>query len=76
LKFTETDERGIRIITKACLEKIVKKQSMHPCEPTPVHIVKGNNFENSNVTRTEMRLIKINMDPYASAVGSLMSAQL
>ena len=45
-------------ITKACLEKIVKKQSMHASEPTPVHIVKGNNFENSSVTRTEMRLIK------------------
>jgi hypothetical protein len=55
LKFTEIDERGIRIITKACLEKIVKKQSMHASEPTPVHIVKGNNFENLSVTRTDMR---------------------
>jgi hypothetical protein len=55
LKFTETDKRGIRIITKACLEKIVKKQSMHASEPTPVHIVKGNNFKNLSVTRTDMR---------------------
>jgi hypothetical protein len=49
------DERGIRIITKTCLEKMVKKQSMHASEPTPVHIVKGNNFENLSVTRTDMR---------------------
>jgi hypothetical protein len=60
LKFTETDKRGIRIITKACLEKMVKKQSMQASEPTPVHIVKG----------------QMNINPYASAVGSLMSAQL
>jgi hypothetical protein len=49
------DERGIRIITKACLEKIVKKQSMHASEPTTVHIVKGNSFENFSVIRTDMR---------------------
>jgi hypothetical protein len=47
--------KGIRIITKACLEKIVKKQSMHASEPTPVHIDKGNNFENFSITRTDMR---------------------
>jgi hypothetical protein len=51
----ETDERGIRIITKACLEKIVKKQNMHASEPTHVHIVKGNSFENFSVIRTDMR---------------------
>ena len=66
---------GIRTIAKAYLEKILKK-SMHATKPTPAPIVKGNRFGNFQCSRNRYEIDQMNMVPYASAVGSLMSVQV
>ena len=67
---------GIRTIAKAYLEKILEKQSMHASKPTPAPIVKGNRFRNSKCSRNRYEIDLLNMVPYASAVGSLLSVQV
>ena len=49
---------------------------MHASKHTPVPIVKGNGFENFKCFRNRYEIDQMNMVPYASAVGSLMSVQV
>ena len=49
---------------------------MHTSKPTPTPIVKGNRFGNFQCSRNQYEIDQMNMVPYASAVGSLMSAQV
>ena len=49
---------------------------MHASKPTPAPIVKDNRFGNSKCSRNRYEIDQINMVPYASAVGSLMSVQV
>ena len=49
---------------------------MHASKPTPARIVKGNRFENFKCSRNRYEIDQMNMIPYASAVGSLMSVQV
>ena len=46
---------------------------MHASKPTPAPIVKGNRFGNFQCFRNRYEIDPMNMVPYASAVGSLMS---
>ena len=48
---------------------------MHTSKPTPAPIVKGNRFGNFQCSRNRYEINQMNMVPYASAVGSLMSVQ-
>jgi hypothetical protein len=49
---------------------------MHMSKPTSVPIVKGNRFGNFKCFRNQYEIDQMNMVPYASAVGSSMSAQV
>ena len=49
---------------------------MHTSKPTPAPIVKGNRFGNFQCSRNRYEINQMNMVPYASAVGSLMSVQV
>ena len=49
---------------------------MHASKHTPAPIVKGNSFGNFKCFRNRYEIDQINMVPYASAIGSLMSVQV
>ena len=49
---------------------------MHVSKPMPAPIVKGNRFGNFQCFRNQYEIDQMNMVPYASAVGSLMSEQV
>ena len=49
---------------------------MHASKPTPASIVKDNRFGNFQCFRNRYEIDQMNMVPYASAVGSLMSVQV
>ena len=49
---------------------------MHASKPTPAPKVKGNRFGNFQCFRNRYEIDQMNMVPYASAVGSLMSVQV
>ena len=49
---------------------------MHASKPTSAPIVKGNSYENFKCFRNRYEIDQINMVPYASAFGSLMSVQV
>jgi hypothetical protein len=61
---------------KAYLEKILKKFSMYACNPTPAPIVKGDKYESFQSPRNQYEIDQMKSVPYASAVGSLMYAQV
>jgi hypothetical protein len=61
---------------KAYLEKVLKKFSMHACNPTPAHIVKGDKYESFQSPRNQYEIDQMKSIPYASVVGSLMYAQV
>jgi hypothetical protein len=49
---------------------------MHASKLTPAPIVKGNRFGNFQCSRNQYEIDQMNMVSYASAVGSLMIAQV
>ena len=49
---------------------------MHESKPMPAPIVKGNRFRNFKCSRNRYEINQMNMVPYASAIGSFMSAQV
>jgi hypothetical protein len=58
------------------LENILKKFNMHQCKPSPVLIVKGDRFGNFQSPRNQYEIDQMKSVPYASAIGSLMYAQV
>jgi hypothetical protein len=60
----------------AYLEKVLKKFSVHACNPTPAPIVKGDKFGSFQSPRNQYEIDQMKSVPYASAVGSLMYAQV
>jgi hypothetical protein len=61
---------------EAYLENVLKKFSMHACNPTPAPIVKGDRFGNLQSPMNQYEIDQIKSVPYALAVGSLMYAQV
>jgi hypothetical protein len=66
----------LRLSQKAYLEKVLKKFSMHACNPTSAPIVKGDKYESFQSPRNQYEIDLMKSVPYASAVGSLMYAQV
>jgi hypothetical protein len=64
------------LLQKSYIEKVLKKFNMHKCNPTPTPIVKGVKFGNFQYPRNQYEINEIKVVPYASAVGSLMYAQV
>jgi hypothetical protein len=58
------------------LENILKKFNMHQCKPSPVPIVKGDRFGNFQSPRNQYEIDQMKSVPYASAIRSLMYAQV
>jgi hypothetical protein len=61
---------------KSYLEKVLKKFSMHACNPTPALIVKGDEYESFQSPRNQYEIDQMKSVSYASAVGSLMYTQV
>jgi hypothetical protein len=66
----------LRLSHKAYLEKVLKKFSMHACNPTPAPIVKGDKYGSFQSPRNQYEIDQMKSVSYASAVGSLMYAQV
>ena len=49
---------------------------MHASKPTPAPRARDNSFENFKCSRNQYEIDQINMVPYSSAIGSLMSVQV
>jgi hypothetical protein len=49
---------------------------MHACNPTPAPIVKDDKYVSFQSPRNQYEIDQMKLVPYASAVGSLMYAQL
>jgi hypothetical protein len=56
------------------LEKVLKKFSMHACNPTPAPIVKGDKYGNFQSLMNQYEIDQMIL--YVSTVGSLMYAQV
>jgi hypothetical protein len=61
---------------KAYLEKVLKNFSRNECNPMPAPIVKGDKYESFQNLRNQYEIEQMKSVPYASAVGSLMYAQV
>jgi hypothetical protein len=61
---------------KAYLEKVLKKFSMHACNPMPAPIVKGDKYGSFQSPRNQYEIDQMKSVPHASTVGSLMYAQV
>jgi hypothetical protein len=61
---------------KSYIEKVLKKFNMHKSNPTPSLIVKGVKFGKFQCARNQYEINEIKAVPYASAVRSLMYAQV
>jgi hypothetical protein len=66
----------LRLSQKAYLEKVLKKFSMHACNPTSAPIVKGNKYVSFQSRKNQYEIVEMKSVPYASAVGSLMYTQV
>jgi hypothetical protein len=70
-------EKGVLGLSqKAYLEKVLKKYGMHASNASPAPIVKGDRFGNFQCPRNQYEIDQMKAVPYASAVGSLMYAQV
>jgi hypothetical protein len=61
---------------KVYLEKVLKKFSMHACNPTCAPIVKGDKYGSFQSPRNQYEIDQIKLVPYVSAVERLMYAQV
>jgi hypothetical protein len=61
---------------KSYIEKVLKKFNMHKCNPTPAPIVKGVKFGKFQCPRNQYEINEMKAVPYASAVRSLIYAQV
>jgi len=61
---------------KAYIEKVLKRYNMHKCSSTAAPVVKGDKFGQFQSPRNQLEIDQMRTIPYASAVGSLMYAQV
>ena len=61
---------------RAYIEKVLKRFNMHNCSSIVASVYKGDRFSVSQCPRTQLALNEMEQFPYASAVGSLMYAQV
>ena len=61
---------------KGYIERILKRFNMLACSPSKAPVVKGDKFGKSQCPQTELECNQMKNIPYASAVGSLMYAQV
>ena len=68
--------RTLGLSQKAYIEKVLKRFNMQNCSPIAAPMVKGEKFNINQCPQTSLEEEKMKGIPYASAVGSLMYAQV
>jgi len=69
--------RGIlELSQKAYIEKVLERYDMQDCKPGNTSVAKGNKFNLSQYPKNNLEVKEMHKIPYASAVGSLMYAQV
>jgi hypothetical protein len=63
-------------LRKDILKKILKRFNMHSCSPCTTPVQKGDKLSNSLCPQNDKEIVEMEKVPYASAVGSLMYAQV
>jgi hypothetical protein len=61
---------------KAYIRRVLQRFEMHNCAPGDVPIIKGDKFNKTQCPKNELERESVKNIPYASAVGSLMYAQV
>lgn len=61
---------------KAYIDRVLKRYNMHKCSGSPAPIVKGDKFGTFQCPRNQYETDQMKSVPYASAVGSIMYAQV
>ncbi|KAF5476128.1 hypothetical protein F2P56_007864 [Juglans regia] len=61
---------------KAYIRRVLQRFEMHNCAPGDVPIIKGDKFNKTQCPKNELERDSVKNIPYASAVGSLMYAQV
>ena len=61
---------------KSYIEKILKRFGMHDCKPGDTPVAKGDKFSLSQCPKNNFEIQEMQKIPYASAIGSLMYAQV
>ena len=61
---------------KAYIDRVLKRYNMHKCSATPAPVVKGEKFGKFQSPKTQYEVDQMKAVPYASAVGSIMYAQV
>ena len=61
---------------KSYIEKILKRFSQHDCKPGDTPVAKGEKFSLSQRPKNNFEIQEMQKIPYASAIGSLMYAQV
>ena len=61
---------------RAYIDKVLKRYNMHNCSSTPAPIVKGDKFGQFQCPKNKLEFDQIKTIAYASAVGSIMYAQV
>jgi hypothetical protein len=69
-------KRVLGLSQKSYIEKVLKKFNMHKCNHTHDPIVKGVKFEKFQCPRNQYEINEMKAVPYASAIESLMYAQV
>jgi hypothetical protein len=67
-------KRILGLSQKTYLENVLKKFSMHACNPMPAPIVKNDKYQSFQSPRNQYEIDQIKSVSYASAVESLMYA--
>ena len=61
---------------KSYIEKTITRFGMHDCKPGDTHVAKGDKFSLSQCPKNNFEIQEMQQIPYASAIGSLMYAQV
>ena len=61
---------------KSYIENVLKRYNMHKCNASPGPIVKGDKFGEYQCPKNQYEKNKMKSVPYASAIGSIMYAQV
>ena len=61
---------------KAYIDRVLRKYNMHKCSASPAPVVKGDKFGTFQCPKNQYEVDQMKSVPYASAVGSIMYAQV
>jgi hypothetical protein len=72
----DKQQKVLRLSQKAYVEKVLERFRMSDCKSSVVPIAKGERFIKDQCPKNELEQQQLKSIPYASAIGSLMYAQV